>query len=154
MFIENEIYKIIIENTIIEAIDLMIINQKWQLLLWLRNNEPLKWIYYITWWRRYKNEKIIDAIKRKAYEELWIKIDENKIIFIWIYDDIYDNSIFGNIPSHYSSITYIYKLDKDEEKKIRKDDQHEELKFFDINNPNIHKAIKIRIKDIKDKKII
>lgn len=154
MFIEDEIYKLIIENTIIEAVDLMIINKKWQLLLWLRNNEPLKWIYYMPWWRRYKNELLMDSVKRKAHEELWLKIDETTLSLLWIYDDIYDNSIFGNTPSHYSSITYVYKINEDDEKSIIYDNQHEELKFFDIQNPYIHSAIQLRITDMKKQKLI
>lgn len=154
MFIENEIYKMILENSIIEAVDLIIINEKWQILLWHRNNEPLKWIFYIPWWRRYKNEKIIDSIKRKANEELWIHIDDNKIFFLWIYDDIYSNSMFGNTPSHYSSITYVYKISKEEQKNIKKDKQHGELKFFNIDDPDINDTIKSRIQDSKDKKLI
>lgn len=154
MFIEKEKYKIIIENTIIETIDLIIINNEWKILLWLRNNEPLKWEYYIPWGRRYKNELINDSIRRKAYEELWIQIDPNQVVFLWIYDDIYPNSMFDNTSSHYSSITYMYKLTKSEENNLRKDTQHSDLKFFDVNDNTLNNLIKIRIKDMRDKGLL
>lgn len=148
MFIDEDKYKMIIENIIIEAVDLLIINAKWEVLLWLRQNAPLKWIYYIPWGRRYKNEKMIDSIKRKAFEELWIQINEAKLAFLWIYDDIYEESIFDNMSSHYSSITYIYHLDDEEQNHIKIDNQHDDIKFFDLKDPDIHQAVKIRIQDM------
>jgi hypothetical protein len=59
-------------------------------------------------------KNVLDGVKRKMSEELWIAIDIKKLIFLWIYDDIFDNSIFENISSHYSPITYVYHLDESE----------------------------------------
>lgn len=154
MFIPEKQYRVIIKNTIIETIDIIVLNNKWQILLGCRNNEPMKWVYYIPWWRRYKNELINNSIMRKAKEELWINIKIEKLIFLWIYDDIYDNSMFEWLSSHYSSITYVYILNELEEKTINKDNQHSDLKFFDINDYTLHDMIKIRIKDIGNKSII
>lgn len=154
MFIKNDTYKVIIENSIIETVDFIVLNEQNKILLWLRNNEPLKWIYYIPWWRRYKNEKIMDSLKRKFYEELWISINKDKIIFLWIYDDIYPNSMFWGISSHYAPITYVYKLNKNEEKNIKKDMQHDDLRFFDLDDDSIYRAVKLRITDMKNQKII
>jgi len=154
MLIEKEYYKEIIKTTIIECVDLILLNSKNKILLWLRNNNPLKWIYHIPGWRRYKNELLLDSVKRKAYEELWIHICTDKLIFLWIYDDIYPNSMFEWIDSHYSSITYVYHIDKDEENNIKKDKQHSNLKFFDINDKMINDIVQIRIKDMKKNQII
>lgn len=151
MFIEEEIYKTIIEHVIIEAVDLMIINRQWELLLWLRNNSPLKGIYYIPWGRRYKNELIIDSLKRKWLEELWINLQTEKLSFLGIYDDFYDSSVFWDIQSHYSSITYIYKISKEEETLLKSDIQHQDLKFFAIDSPEICDAIRLRINDMQIK---
>lgn len=82
MFIEDDIYKTILQNIVVETVDILVINTSWQLLLWLRNNQPLQNVYYIPWWRREKNEKLIDAVIRKMREELWIDIDIKKLIFI------------------------------------------------------------------------
>lgn len=154
MYIENNVYKTIIENVVIEAVDIVILNTRQQILLWKRENPPLLGEFYIFWGRRYKNELLLDSVKRKISEEVWISAQENKLVFLWIYDDIYPNSIFDNTPSHYSSITYIYQLSDEEGKKIKKDPQHEELRFFDINSPLLHPAIKLRLKDMIDKNFI
>lgn len=154
MYIENKLYKEIVDKMIIQTLDIMFFNENNQILLWLRNNPPLKWIYYIPWWRRNKNETILESAKRKAKEELWIDIDIKKLIFLWVYDDIFNNSIFENIWTHCSPITYIYRLNKEEEKKIILDFQHSDYKLFDINDKSLHEMVKIRINDLKNLKLI
>lgn len=154
MYIENNLYKDIVDKTIIQTLDVIFLNSENEILLCLRNNEPLKWIYYIPWWRRYKNETIIESAKRKSKEELWLDINENKLIFLWVYDDIFNESIFKDIWTHCSPITYVYFLDKLEEDKINLDTQHNDYRFFNVNDLNIHEMVKIRINDIKILKII
>jgi len=149
MYIDEESYKTIVRNSIIPACDIICITNDKKILLCLRNNEPLKWIYYIPGWRRYKNEKMIDSAKRKAYEELWIKIDINRLSFLGVYDDIYDNSAFEWISTHCEAITYIYEINKEEIKNIKIDKQHKDYKFFDINDTGLYKPIYERINDIK-----
>jgi colanic acid biosynthesis protein WcaH len=154
MFISDEVYKEIVDKTIIWTVDLVFINSNNEILLWKRNNNPLIWEYYFPGWRRYKWEKILISAKRKASEELWLAIDENKLIFIWVYDDIYENSMYDWINSHFCPIIFAYKIDKYEEKKIKLDSQHSEMKFFSVDDKNLHKYIIERIKDIKKLKII
>ena len=154
MYINDELYKNIIDKTIIQTLDIIYINSKNKILLGIRNNEPLKWVFYIPWWRRFKNETILESAKRKSKEELNIDIDINKLTFLWVYDDIFYNSIYENIWTHCSPITFIYKLSDVEEKNIKLDSQHNEFKFFDINDKNIHDMVKIRINDIKKLELI
>jgi len=154
MFIPEKLYKEIVENTIIQTVDIVFINDKNQILLWLRKNEPLKWIYYLPWWRRFKNEKILDSVKRKVKEELWLNINVNKLIFLWVYDDIFANSIFEWIWAHFSPITYVYKLNKEEENNIKVDSQHEDFKFFDTGDKKLHEMVKIRIEDLRKLNIL
>ncbi len=154
MYINNDLYKEIIDKTIIQTLDIIFINSKKEILLWFRNNPPLKWVYYIPWWRRYKNEAILNSVKRKSKEELWIDIIEDKLKFLWVYDDIFDNSIYENIWTHCSPITFLYNLSNEEEKHIKTDIQHSEFKFFNINDTTLHNMVKIRINDAKNLKLI
>lgn len=155
MFIEENLYKQIIERFIIPAVDLIFINKKNKILLWLRNNEPLKWEYYIPWWRRYKNEPILESAKRKAREELGISIDTNKLIFLNVYDDICPWTEVCETWLHFTTITYVYYIDIDSEEEIKiSDKQHESIKFFDISDPSLNQLIKIRINDIINKNLL
>ena len=145
MLIEDKLYKEIVKNIIIQTVDIVFLNSKNQILLWLRENNPLKWVYYLPWWRRNKNERILDSAKRKSKEELWIDISTNKLKFLGVYDDIYNNSMYKNIWTHCSPIIYAYKLSSEEEKNIKNDSQHSEFKFFDLNDESLHKMVKERI---------
>ena len=154
MYIEDDLYKKVLEKTIVQTLDLIFLDEQNNILLWLRNNNPLKWVYYISWWRRYKNETILESATRKSKEELWLDIDTNKLIFLWVYDDIFDDSIFENVWTHCSPITFVYKLDKNEEKNLNLDSQHSDFKFFDIDDGSIHDMVKIRIDDMKKQWIV
>ncbi len=149
MYIEEEKYRILLDNSIISTCDIICLTKDKKILLCLRNNEPLKWIYYIPGWRRYKNEKIMDSAKRKAYEELWLEIDTNRLIFLGVYDDIYDNSAFEWISTHCEAITFVYQINDEEVKNIKIDKQHSDFKFFDINDSWLYESIYERIHDIK-----
>lgn len=149
MYIDDKIYKVIVDYCIIPTSDIICLTKDKKILLCLRNNEPLKWIYYIPWWRRYKNEKIIDSVKRKAYEELWLELDVNRLTFLWIYDDIYDNSAFEWISTHCEAVTFVYEIQDDEIQIVKTDWQHSDFKLFSIDDPWLYETIYERINDIK-----
>lgn len=155
MYIEHNIYKTIMEHSVINTIDVIFINKDNHILLWLRNNEPLQWVYYIPGGRRHKNELIIDSAKRKMKEELWLDVDTERLIFLWVYDDIFENSMFEGVGSHYISITYVYRLTEKEETNIGiTDSQHSSIQFFNPEDPNLHEMVKIRVRDMKSKNLL
>ncbi len=149
MYIEDKLYKQILDVSVIATVDVVVLDSDNKILLWLRNNKPLKWIYYIPWWRINKNEKILDAAHRKIKEELGIDIDISKLEYLNVYDDIFDESAFDWITSHCLTTTYVYKLSDSEKWNIKiGDKQHWSLKFFDINDPSLHELVKVRIGDL------
>lgn len=44
--------------------------------------------------------------------------------------------------------TYIYHLDELEQNNIKIDDQHSDLKFFDLDDTMLHHMVKMRISDM------
>ena len=150
MFIEKELYKDILRNIPIPTVDILFLNSKNELLLGKRNNEPLLGIYYIPGGRINKWEKLLDAAHRKAKEEVWIDIDITKLRFIWVYDDIFENSAFDNISTHCIPITYSYLLDTDEEWMISLwDAQHSDFRFFSFSDESLHNMVKLRLLSLK-----
>lgn len=148
MYIEEVLYETILKLSIIVCVDIVFINTCDEVLLWLRNNKPLHSIYYFPWWRRYKNELIYNSLLRKAKEEVWLDVDINRFIFINVYDDIFEDSMFNDVWSHCSSLTYLYQLTPEEEKCIKTDSQHKMYKFFAIDDDNLHEMVKIRMQDV------
>ena len=133
--------------SVIPTIDFVIINEN-RVLLWLRNNKPLKWVYYFPWWRIEKWETMDDAANRKFEEELGIKLDSNKLKLLWVYDDFFDNSIYDWVSLQNLSVTYIYNISDVEIKNIHWDWQHSSLKFFELND-DLNPRVKIRINDLQ-----
>ena len=149
MFIEKELYKDILRNIPIPTVDILFLNSKNELLLGKRNNEPLLGVYYIPGGRINKWEKLLDAAHRKAKEELWIDIDTTRLEFVWVYDDIFDNSAFDDIGTHCIPVTYCYRLTISEEDHLSIwDTQHSELQFFSLDDPSLHEMVKMRIRDL------
>ncbi len=106
-------------------------------------------VYYIPGWRVNKWEKSFDAAKRKAFEELGITIDISRLQFVWVYDDIFDNSAFEDISTHCIPVTYLYLLNLREESELSLgDSQHSDLKFFPFDDPSLHDMVKMRIVDM------
>lgn len=150
MFISNNIYKTIIEYAIIPTVDIIFINSNNEILLWLRNNAPLQWAYYLPWWRIHKWEKIIDAAVRKSQEELWINIIKNKLQFIWVYNDIFEDSAFEWLSTHCIPCTFLYKIDNIEIANIKHDEQHAELKFFHYQDKTLIHFLTNRLEEINN----
>lgn len=150
MFIEKELYKNILRSMPIPTVDILFINTRGELLLGKRNNEPLKWVYYIPGGRVNKWEPSYDAAERKAKEELGIDIDSSRLRFLGVYDDIFENSAFEGISTHCISVLYTYSLDQDEEGLFSLGDlQHSDLQYFVPTDPTLHDMVKMRVADIE-----
>jgi len=150
MYINDDLYKDIMSHSIIATVDIIFVNHEWKILLWYRNNKPLQWIYYIPWWRVIKGELILDAAKRKAKEELGFDIDSNKLQFLWVYDDVFHDSKYHWVSTHCVPRTYVYHLSKEEEQSIKAwDNQHEDMKFFAIDDENLHPMVQERVGDMR-----
>ena len=149
MFIPSDTYKKIIDYMVIPTTDIVFLNKNKEILLWLRNNAPLKWIYYLPGWRIQKWETIIQAAKRKAKEELNIDIDQEKLKFIGVYDDIFNDSAFDNLSTHCLPCTFLYMLSEYEEQNLKPDNQHEHMRFFAYNEESFHPFLKKRLKQIQ-----
>lgn len=150
MFIEKDLYMSILRCMPIPTVDILFVNTEWKLLLGKRNNEPLMWIYYIPGGRVNKWEISLDTAKRKAFEELGIAIDVSGLRFIGVYDDIFENSAFEGISTHCIPVTYLYQLNTTEESTLSLwDSQHSDLRFFSLDDPSLHKMVKMRIMDMK-----
>lgn len=149
MFIPDEIYKQIIKYAVIPTVDILFLDKDKRILLWLRKNEPLQWVYYIPGWRIQKNETLLQAAQRKGKEELNIDIDTTKLRFAWVYDDIFDNSAFAWLSTHCLSSLFVYPLDADTREQIHPDDQHSDIQFFAYDDPSLHSFIKQRLEKVQ-----
>ena len=146
MFIKDSLYKQILQNTTIITVDIVLLNKdKTQVLLFKRNNKPLKGEYYLPGGRIHKNEKLIDAAIRKSQEEFNLDLTENELQFGGFTEEFYDETIYENTNLHDINFYYYYVLE-DSSKKLKLDPQHTNYKWFDIKELNLHTYIKDKLK--------
>jgi colanic acid biosynthesis protein WcaH len=120
----------VIDSTPLVAIDLVIRNERNEVLLGKRKNRPAKDTWFVPGGRIKKNEKLQDALQRICFAELKISPPMGKLL--GVFDHIYDDNYFGvdGVNTHYVTLGYQFTLDS--QVRIDHDDQHAELKWWSI----------------------
>lgn len=101
-YLSDEVFKIIIENTPLFSIDVIVINDKGEILTGLRKNPPAKDYWFLPGGRVRKGETLNDAFSRITHDELGVSLDYSDALFLGVYDHIWDDSIYGeSLSTHY-----------------------------------------------------
>ena len=103
-FIEDTVFKTMIEHMPILSLDLVVKNHG-KILLGRRVNPPAKGYWFTLGGRVLKNEKIADAIGRIAKEELGINLKTSPK-FIGVFEHLYEDSIYEGVSTHYLNLVY------------------------------------------------
>ena len=129
--LKPEIFKTIVKNAPLVSIDICLIFEG-QLLLAMRNNQPLKGKWFTPGGRINKNETWKNALLRIVNVELGISnavVDE--FTFMGIYDHFYLNSVFNSeISTHYVNLPHFLNLTS--RPKVTLDNQHADFKWFSL----------------------
>ena len=130
--LDSALFKTVVINAPLVSIDLCLIFEE-QILLGKRNYEPLKGQWFTPGGRIFKDETWQNALRRIAFTELGIDIEEiNAFELMGVWDHFYDNSYFGqNISTHYVNLPHFIKLEF--KPTIFEDDQHEEFAWFNLS---------------------
>lgn len=116
-FIRKELYHIILESLPIPCVDLLIKNQKGEILLVKRRNEPAKDKWWVPGGRVLHGERRIDAAKRKLNEECGL--GGNAFREIGSFEFIF------NTPENktYHNIATLFEVEIDNEATVMLDEQ-------------------------------
>lgn len=149
MFLSQETFYAIINNTPLISIDLIVKNTQGQVLLGKRNNPPAQNFWFVVGGRIRKNETITDAFARLTLQELGQSFSLRHAKFIAPYQHFYDDSIFGNnISTHYVVLAYELVVDDLNNLPI---EQHSRYQWFNIdeilNNDRVHQYTKDYFKE-------
>jgi len=100
----HKTFKTVVASTPLVSIDLVLVCQG-QILLGLRNNEPLKGHWFTPSGRIAKNEPWQEALARIAKAELGLEISSRDCALMGVYDHFYKNSAVGNeFSTHYVNL--------------------------------------------------
>jgi colanic acid biosynthesis protein WcaH len=119
-----------------------------QTLLFRRNNEPLKGVYYTLGGRILKNENAIDTAVRKLEEEANIIVNnKNKLFLGGITEECFRGSIFESVDTHNVNIFFGCKINNGTS--ITMDNQHSRHKWFSVESSSLHPLIAHKINMIR-----
>ena len=128
MRIETELFDKIKKSMPIPCVDLLVAYKN-SLLLMLRNNEPAKDLWFTPGGRIYRNEKLIDTVKRVLPEETGLQ--PTKITQV---------STMSHIWPEAHTVTTYFRVEVDSDK-VKLDPQHSDYKWIDKMEEDLHPYI-------------
>jgi colanic acid biosynthesis protein WcaH len=140
--LEKDDFLTVIRFAPLVAIDLLIENDKNQVLVALRKNPPAQGWWFVPGGRIYKNEILPDAFRRITQDELGVSFSIGQAIFHGVFDHIYDDNFAGEpgIGTHIVNLAYRVKFAPDLEK--LPESQHCGYRWMDIPgllaSPDVH----------------
>lgn len=151
-WINNDLFREIVDNLPICTVDVLFFNKEnSKILLFKRNNEPAKGIYFSIGGRLFKNEDFKEGAVRQAKRELRIVINKNKLIFGGVINEICQKSISKNLNTHAVDIYWGYIIEDSDIDKMVLDNQHSEYKWFNVTDNSLHPFMKEKIKNLMPK---
>ncbi len=137
--IPEEDYKYILENMPICCVDLVIKNNKGEVLLLKRKNLPAKDEWWLPGGRILKKETIKEAAVRIAKEEVGFDAEFEKII--GVDETIFDDGPFG-IKTGTHSVNIYVSVNKKGKEEVKIDDNHSDYQYFSDIKEEFHPYVK------------
>lgn len=133
MWLPDQVFKTVIQSTPLISIDLVVRNEKNEVLLGKRLNAPAKGFWFVPGGRIQKDENIDQAFIRLVNQELGInsgvtKKDSN---FLGIYEHFYEDNFYEeDFTTHYIVMGYEINISQS---LIEKLSQHSDFKWINVN---------------------
>lgn len=129
MFLEQQLFRSVIENTPLISIDLIIENEKGEFLLGKRINRPAQGYWFVPGGRIVKNETMSKAFTRLTLGELGVAFPFSSAEFLGVFEHFYsDSAPCENISTHYIAMAYKIKVNQSELK--LPDTQHSDYRWL------------------------
>lgn len=105
-------FRQVVKNAPLFSIDLVVLNEKREMLVGLRKNEPASGFWFVPGGRMYKGETIVEAFRRITEAELGNSFEREHFIMLGLYDHFYENSCFDELVStHYINAPHLMLVD-------------------------------------------
>ncbi|MHC4062059.1 MAG: GDP-mannose mannosyl hydrolase, partial [Planctomycetota bacterium] len=105
-------YAEVVKKTALVSIDLVVKNERGEILVGLRNNAPAKGSWFVPGGRILKDERIAEAFERIAYDELGIRPAFKDARFLGVFEHLYPNNFTEKeeFSTHYVVLAYEIKI--------------------------------------------
>jgi colanic acid biosynthesis protein WcaH len=137
-FIPDDLYQQILESVPIACVDVAIVSGG-KVLLVRRKDDPAKGQWWIPGGRVHKGEKLVEAARRKALDEVGIACHVGPIIHT-------DETIFPDGPygvAIHSINTCFFLYPESNAASIQLDTHHEDAKWVETIDPGLHPYVRL-----------
>lgn len=151
MRLNPEQFKAIVRDTVLVSLDLLLVNERGELLVGRRLHRPAKNYLFVPGGRVMKGETLAEALRRIAKQETGLDLSTEQVEIHGIYDHFYAESCFDDpdISTHYIVIACRGAIPGGSV--IVADNQHESLHFIPIDvviaDPRTHPYVKNYFRD-------
>ena len=139
--LDREVFRTIVDSVPLISIDILLKRGN-KILLGKRVNKPAQGYFFSPGGRINKNETIDNAMARIAKNELNIELKTTPE-FIGVFEHFYEDSIFGDVSTHYVNLAYKVEIDKSLNLPT---EQHNAYQWFSIDellqSEQVHKYVK------------
>jgi len=141
-FLKPEELREVVRRAPLVSVDLLIRNDRDEVLLGLRANEPARGSYFVPGGMIRKNEPIADAFARVLSAETGFAVAFADARLRGAYEHFYDTNRFGDesFGTHYVVLGYELRIAAGHEP--RRDAQHSDLRWWDVPkllaSPQVH----------------
>jgi len=133
-------FKTVIENAPLISIDLIVYNQKGEVLLGKRNNRPAQGYWFVPGGSIQKDEPMAMAFRRLTLNELGAEFCISQADFIGHFEHFYaDNVSTEKFSTHYIALGY--KIVIDTSVLVLPVEQHNLYQWLDINSLLAHDSV-------------
>lgn len=137
-----EQFKNVVRDTVLVSLDLLLINERDEVLVGRRRHGPALNYIFVPGGRVMKGETLAAALRRVVKQETGLTVSSNNVILQGIYDHIYSDSCFEDPAISTQYVVIACRCPVSSGVSIIADQQHESLHFMSIaelmTNPQVH----------------
>src|SRR5579864_1541022 len=143
--IAESLFAEFIRNMPLCTVDVMLFNPEvTKVLLFRRNNEPLKGKWFSLGGRLIKGETLKDCALRQARAETGLRLDCDRLFFGGVFDEIFDRSRFEpDVGLHSVNVCWGYLLPEDAS--VSLDAQHDSHQWNLVKDGSFHPTLRRKL---------
>ncbi|MDP5029039.1 GDP-mannose mannosyl hydrolase [Paraglaciecola sp.] len=133
-------FRHVIKNAPLFSIDLIVLNERRELLFGLRKNEPASGFWFVPGGRVFKNEPLVKAYHRISLAELGASFKMENFTSLGLFEHFYENSFVDElISTHYINTACLLIINSQQLKLPL--EQHEDYRWVVVDSIESDKSI-------------
>lgn len=137
-----EEFKTIVRDAVLVSLDLLLINERGEVLVGRRRHGPARDYFFVPGGRVMKGETLAAALRRVAKQEAGLNVSPDQVVLHGIYDHFYEDSCFEDTAISTQYVVIACRCAINSDAPIVADEQHESLHFLPIADlmadPQVH----------------